>query len=71
MFYLRFVILGHRSNSLHLISAFYFLTDIPVMARQVNAILCSAVGSYSTTHCCLHDQSVHTAGIIYILFNFV
>ncbi len=32
------------------------------MARQVNTILCSAMGKHSTTYCCLHDQSVHTTG---------
>lgn len=38
------------------------LLDLPVMARQVNTFLCSAMGCYSTTHCHLHDQSVHTTG---------
>lgn len=41
------------------------LSDLSVMARQVNTVLCSAMGCYSTTHCCLHDQSVHTTGGLY------
>lgn len=41
------------------------------MARQVNTFSCSAVGCYSTTHCHLHDQSVHTTGGLYVLFFFV
>lgn len=32
------------------------------MARQVNTILCNAVGRNSTTYSCLHDQSVSTTG---------
>lgn len=44
---------------------YFFVTDLSVMARQVNTILCSAVGCHSTTHCCLHDQSVHTTGIFF------
>lgn len=51
----------------------FFVTDLSVMARQVNAVLCSAVGSHSTTHCCLHDQSVHTTGKVFIysfIYNF-
>lgn len=41
------------------------LLDLPVMARQVNTVLCSSMGSHSTTYCCLHDQSVHITGLVY------
>lgn len=44
-----------------------FLTDLSVMVRQVNTVLCSEVGSYSTTHCCLYDQSVPTTGKVLVL----
>lgn len=46
-------------------NVFPFLADLSVMARQVNPILCSPVGSHSTTHCCLYDQSVHSTGKLY------
>jgi len=41
---------------------FIIVTGLSVMAWQVNTILCGAMGSHSTTYCCLHDQSVHTTG---------
>lgn len=47
-----------------------FLTDLSVMVRQVNTVLCSEVGSYSTTHCCLYDQSVPTTGkVLFFVSN--
>lgn len=44
-------------------------TDLSVMVRQVNAVLCSEVGSYSTTHCCLHDQSVPPTGELLLCYQ--
>lgn len=55
-----------ESNTFSETSFYFSVTDLSVMARQVNAVLCSAVGSHSTTHCCLHDQSVHTTGKVFI-----
>lgn len=39
------------------------------MVRQVNAVLCSEVGSYSTIHCCLYDQSVPTTGELLLFYQ--
>lgn len=44
-------------------------TDLSVMVRQVNAVLCSEVGCYSTIHCCLYDQSVPTTGELLLFYQ--
>lgn len=39
------------------------------MVRQVNAVLCSEVGGYSTTHWCLYDQSVPPTGKVFWFYD--
>lgn len=52
-----------------LLCVFPFLTDLSDMVRQVNTVLCSEVGSYSTTHWCLYDQSVPPTGKVLVLWQ--